>query len=62
MWGTLPEVFDRVCLNHAESTAIVDGDRRLTYQEMLAWANRVANGLSALGVMPGDRVGLLHPN
>jgi acyl-CoA synthetase (AMP-forming)/AMP-acid ligase II len=62
MWGTLPEVFDRVCLNHAERTAVVDGDRRVSYRDMQAWANRVANGLSALGVTPGERVGLLLPN
>ena len=29
---------------------------------MRQWANRVANGLGALGVAPGERVGLLLPN
>lgn len=62
MWGTLPEVFDRACLYFADRTAIVDGDRRLTYRDMRTWANRVANGLGALGVTPGERVGLLLPN
>ena len=62
MWGTLPEVFDRVCLYYAERTAIRDGDRAISYWQMQQWANRVANGLGALGVAPGERVGLLLPN
>src|ERR1700728_1681874 len=62
MWGTLPEVFDRVCLYYSERTAIRDGDRQVTYRQMQHWANRVANGLGALGVAPGERVGLLLPN
>jgi acyl-CoA synthetase (AMP-forming)/AMP-acid ligase II len=62
MWGTLPAVFDRVCLYYADSMAIIDDDRRLTYRQMQSWANRVANGLGVLGVEKGDRVGLLLPN
>ncbi|WP_250291064.1 AMP-binding protein [Frankia sp. CiP1_Cm_nod1] len=62
MWGTLPTVFDRVTLYYADSTAIIDGDRRLTYRQTQQWANRVANGLIALGVGKGERVGLLLPN
>ena len=62
MWGTLPEVFDRVCTYYADSTAIRDGERSITYRQMGQWANRVANGLGALGVAPGDRVGMLLPN
>ncbi|CAJ60318.1 MULTISPECIES: AMP-binding protein [Frankia] len=62
MWGTLPEVFDRACLYHAGATALVDGERRLTYRQMREYANRVAHGLAALGVGRGDRVGLLLPN
>src|ERR1700738_5616215 len=62
MWGTPPEVFDRVCLYYAERTAVRDGDRDISYRQMRQWANRVANGLGALGVAPGERVGLLLPN
>ncbi|MBL7499382.1 AMP-binding protein [Frankia sp. CNm7] len=62
MWGTLPEVFDRACLHHADLTAIIDGDRRLTYRQMWRQANQVAGGLVALGVGKGERVGLLLPN
>jgi acyl-CoA synthetase (AMP-forming)/AMP-acid ligase II len=62
MWGTLPEVLDRVCLYYADRTAIRDGDRVISYRQMQQWANRVANGLGALGVAPGERVGLLLPN
>ena len=62
MWGTLPEVFDRACSYYAERTAIRDGDRAISYGQMQRWANRVANGLGALGVAPGERIGLLLPN
>jgi acyl-CoA synthetase (AMP-forming)/AMP-acid ligase II len=62
MWGTLPEVFDRVCLYYADKTAIRDHDRSVTYRQMQRWANQVAWGLGALGVAPGERVGLLLPN
>jgi acyl-CoA synthetase (AMP-forming)/AMP-acid ligase II len=62
MWGTLPEVFDRVCLYYADRTAIRDHDRSVTYRQMQRWANQVAWGLGALGVAPGERVGLLMPN
>ncbi|MFC5818722.1 acyl-CoA synthetase [Nonomuraea harbinensis] len=62
MWGSTPRVFDMACAYYAERTALVDGERRLTYQEMSGWANRIANGLSELGVGKGDRVGLLMPN
>jgi len=62
MWGTLPEVFDRVCLYYADRTAIRDHDRTLSYRQMQQWANQVGNGLVALGLRPGERVGLLFPN
>jgi amino acid adenylation domain-containing protein len=40
------------------SAAIVDGARTLTYGELEAAANRLANTLVAHGVRPGDRVGV----
>ncbi len=43
-------------------TALVDGERRLTYATFDALVNRVANALAARGVGPGGRVALLLPN
>ena len=41
---------------HPEALAIVDGERRATYAELLERARSAAGGLAALGVGPGDRV------
>lgn len=40
----------------------VTDDRTITYAETLEWSTRLADGLAALGVGPGDRVGLLLAN
>ncbi|MGH3321437.1 MAG: acyl--CoA ligase family protein [Streptosporangiaceae bacterium] len=45
-----------------DKTAIVYGDRRLTYAEFAAEATRLAHALRASGVRPGDRVAYLLPN
>jgi long-chain acyl-CoA synthetase len=47
---------------HAGKTALVCGDRRLTWSEFNARVNRVANALLRLGIRKGDRVGVLLPN
>jgi 2-furoate---CoA ligase len=39
-----------------EALAIVDGERRATYAELLEQVRAAAGGLAALGVVPGDRV------
>jgi 2,3-dihydroxybenzoate-AMP ligase len=43
-------------------TAVVDGDRRLTYTELDREVDRVAIGLRELGIARGDRVVLHLPN
>jgi long-chain acyl-CoA synthetase len=45
-----------------ERAAVVLGDQRLTYAQVDAAANQVANLLVARGVRPGDRVALSCPN
>ncbi len=45
-----------------ERTAIIFGDSRISYAEVNATANRVANALVAAGVQPGDKVALSCPN
>jgi acyl-CoA synthetase (AMP-forming)/AMP-acid ligase II len=62
MWGTLPDVLDRACTYYSTAVAVVDGERSITYRELWEWRNRVANGLVALGLQKGERVGLLLPN
>jgi acyl-CoA synthetase (AMP-forming)/AMP-acid ligase II len=43
-------------------TAIVDGDRQITFGELNAYADKLAVALQAIGVGKGDFVGILAPN
>jgi len=45
-----------------EMLAIVDGERRYTYSEWYAELGRVAAGLTALGLKPGDRLAVMLQN
>lgn len=45
-----------------DKPAIIHGSRRLTYAEFHARANRLANGLTRLGLKQGDNVALLQHN
>ena len=46
----------------ADAEALVYGDKRLTYAQLNAWANQIANALAASGIRRGDHVALLCPN
>ena len=45
-----------------DKVAIIDGDKRVTYAELLAQAQSFAIGLVGMGVQKGDRVALFAPN
>ena len=45
-----------------DKTAIVHGERRISYAAFAAEATRVARALQASGIRPGDRVAYLVPN
>ena len=67
--GTLPDVefnladlFERVADTVPDRTAIVAGDRRLSYAELDARANRFAHYLRDVGVRPGAHVGIYSFN
>ena len=47
---------------HGGATALVVGERRMTYDELDAAADRAALGLRGLGVRAGDRIVLHLPN
>ncbi len=48
--------------HYPERAAVVLGDQRLTYAQVNAGANQVANLLQARGIGPGDKVALSCPN
>ncbi len=56
---TAAELFERVAENFPDRTAISHSDRKLTYAELNAEANRLARHLAALGVQPQTFVGVL---
>jgi amino acid adenylation domain-containing protein len=54
----LDQLLERSAAIHGDRLALVDGERELSYRELNAAANQVANQLAEIGVRPGDRVGL----
>ncbi|MFT4043879.1 MAG: AMP-binding protein [Gordonia sp. (in: high G+C Gram-positive bacteria)] len=59
---TFSASLDEWAENFGSSTAVVDGDKRITYRELADRATEVANGLRTLGVGTGDAVLLQLPN
>jgi long-chain acyl-CoA synthetase len=59
---TVHEVLREQAHNRPDSIAIVSVDRSLTFSELDAESNRFANGLRALGLGSGDRLGIFLPN
>ncbi len=54
----LADIFESVADVVGDREALVCGDRRLTYAELDARANRLAHHLQSAGVAPGDHVGV----
>lgn len=48
--------------NYPEKTAIVDGEKRISYRELLNEVQRLAKELQAIGVKEKDKIGILFPN
>jgi long-chain acyl-CoA synthetase len=49
-------------VKYPQKTAIVDGERSITYLQLNERANRLANVLAELGISKGDKVGILMYN
>ncbi len=58
----LADLFEAVADSVPDRTAVVAGDRRLTYRELDERANRVAHYLRDVGVLPGQHVGIYSFN
>jgi long-chain acyl-CoA synthetase len=55
-------ILPRAARRFGAKTALIAGGQVLTYQALDEMCARVAGGLQALGVRPGDRVSLYSPN
>ncbi len=58
----LSEILPEAAARHADRTALIIGDRHLSFRQLDALSNKVANGLVGLGIRPGDRVSLFGGN
>ncbi len=58
----LSAVLEQHARRRPDAEALVCGDKRLSYAKLDAWANQIANGLTASGIRRGDHVALLCPN
>ena len=64
IYETIGVYFDRICEQHPDQDALIvrHQDVRWTYCELQKKVNELATGLLALGIAPGDRVGIWGPN
>ena len=58
----LATLLDDSARRHPDRDAVVLGDSRLSYRDLDALANQVANLLVSRGIRPGDKVALSSPN
>ncbi len=62
-WNIAEEFLDKhVKEGRGDNVAILFGDQKITYKELLAMANKFANVLTKLGVTAQDRVGIRLTN
>src|SRR4051812_9937434 len=59
---TIPAQAAAAASQFGDSLAIVDGDTRLTYSELVDQARGFGASLAAAGVQAGDRVAIWAPN
>lgn len=59
---TLDAALDAVAAEAPDRPLAVTDERACSYRELAQWSSRIARGLVARGVAPGDRVALVMPN
>ncbi len=62
MWFNVALVLEETARRQPNRTAVIFGDTKLSYAELNAAANQMANVLCSLGIRRGDKVGLMLPN
>jgi 2,3-dihydroxybenzoate-AMP ligase len=59
---TVAEMVERTARRQPRKAAVVQGETRTTYDELVRSAKRLARGLADLGLQPQDRVVVQLPN
>lgn len=59
---TLPGLLDAVAARYPDRPFVIGEDGTFSYAELAGWSGRLARGLIARGVQPGERVALVMPN
>ncbi|GAB2740132.1 AMP-binding protein [Nocardioides pakistanensis] len=59
---TIPHLVEALALQHRDKVALVDGDRRQTFEGLRDRSARLAAGLASLGIGRGDVVALWLPS
>jgi len=59
---TLDQMLDTITAEFPDRPYVVTDQRSWTYRDVQSWSERIAAGLVAAGVRPGDHVGLLLAN
>src|SRR6185295_11987640 len=59
---TVAEMVERTARREPGKTAVIQGETRMTYEELVTSAKRLASGLSSVGVQSQDRVVVQLPN
>jgi len=59
---SLPEMLNRSVRDHANKPALIFGERRISYRELVETTDRFAAGLIGAGLCPRDRVVVHLPN
>ncbi len=59
---TLHSALDQAVMTFGERPFVITDERTWTYREMADWSRRLAAGLAAHGVAPGDKVALVIGN
>ncbi len=58
----LKQMLEEVAAQYGSKTAIISGERKLSFADLDKAANRVANALLKMGIAKGDRVAMLLSN
>ena len=59
---TIPDLLDELVQHHGDVEFVVGGAVRLSYRDFQGEVHRIARGLYALGIRPGDKVAILMGN